>query len=112
MNKQDTSFKDWSEVFRWASEGKPIENSGKIYTPGNDGAFHSLWFSEHLTNYSKHFPEKKKVKITLYRHWYLNNGSIHYVDEILIWDAITGYHCNNNKHLKTTIIEEFEYGEE
>lgn len=107
MNKQDTSFSSWSELFKWASEGKPIECDNRIIYKCDDGSY-GLFFNHHITAYSKHFPEKKKVKIVLFRHWYLFDGEVLYYDSVATWDELKR---RDRKHLKTTIIEEFEYEE-
>lgn len=64
----DTSFKDYSELYKWASEGKPIEYHDDVFKQQeNDKNYYSLDFTDHLDRYQKVF-EKKKV--TLYRHTY------------------------------------------
>lgn len=61
----DTSFKDYSELYKWISEGKPMEANGHKIKYGDDGYFSMIGCD--LSDFRKVF-EKKKV--VLYRYTY------------------------------------------
>ena len=58
---QDTSFKNYSELYKWASEGKPIMYGGEIVIPDKDGCYNCYLYNN-LRMYKKVF-EKKKVTL-------------------------------------------------
>lgn len=59
---QDTSFKDYSELYKWASERKPMEANGHRVKYSDSGYFSMIGCDLH--DFKKVF-EKKKV--VLYR---------------------------------------------